>query len=121
MRFPTAYYLFILYTTLVFQPLLLIAEDTLSHVFANTIHIATVHAKYGNNHLQIELVTTSSNRDNNRDHNNDKSYEQVTVHVSSIECNDDFSLDNFHKSYFDFAWFKIPYVFTSLVTPPPKL
>jgi len=53
MRFPTAYYLFILYETLVFQLLILIGKDVLSRTFPDAIHIATGYAKYGNNHLKI--------------------------------------------------------------------
>src|SRR4051812_12394578 len=81
MRYPGAYYLPLLYATFVFQPLFLVAEDILSHTFAGAIHIATVHAKYGNNHVEVELAQTSSDNDCGKNHDSQKSEEQTSVHI----------------------------------------
>ena len=91
------------------------------NTFADAIHIATVHAKYGNIHLEIELRATGSDDDNCKNHHPEKSAEQQTVYVSQEEDRYDFSLNKFDKDYFGFAWFKLPFVCISLPTPPPKI
>ena len=66
MKVPIAYYLLLLYVTVMFKPLIPIVSDAVSHTFAEAIHIATVHAIYGSNHLEKELSETSSETNTNR-------------------------------------------------------
>ncbi|MEP6512575.1 MAG: hypothetical protein ABJA79_01805 [Parafilimonas sp.] len=63
----------LLYLTVVFKPAIPIISDALSHTFADAIHIATVHAKYGNNHLEKELATEGFDNDNSKNQNTVKS------------------------------------------------
>lgn len=59
MRFTAAYFLLLFYTTVLFGQLVPIVKDVLSHIFAEAIHIATVHAKHGSNHLSKEIEDTT--------------------------------------------------------------
>ncbi len=120
MRFPTAYYLMLLYLTVVFKPAIPIISDALSHTFADAIHIATVHAKYGNNHLETELATEGSDNDNSKNQNTVKSEEQIPVHVPEDECTFDFSLNSFNKSYPVFKNYTLSAIFIAKQIPPPK-
>ena len=59
MKFAIAYYLLLIYATVILKPLIPVVEDVLIHCFAEAYHVATVHAKYGNNHLEKELANTN--------------------------------------------------------------
>ena len=48
------------------QPLIPIAEDAIEHCFAEAYHVATVHAKYGNNHVEIALADDAKDEDNSK-------------------------------------------------------
>ena len=61
MRFPAAYYLLLLYCTMMMQCAIPVACDGLSHLFNEEEHIATIHAVYGNHHLQREEAAVSQN------------------------------------------------------------
>lgn len=104
----------------IFKPLIVIVEDALSHAFSEVMHVQTVHANYGNNHVEVELASTNSDNENRKNHNNDKSEEQVTAHFSQGEYAYDFSLNNFHQQNNSFPVFKLPFVFIPFQIPPPK-
>ncbi len=58
---PTiAYYLLLLYTTVMLKPLLPLISDAASHFFAGAYHEATVHAKYGVHHVDAELANAGA-------------------------------------------------------------
>ena len=119
MRVPIAYYLMLLYVTVMFKPLVPIVSDALSHTFSEAIHIATVHAIYGSNHLENELSTTST--DTNSKHQNSISTEdQVPVHVSTNECIYDFCCNGTGKDYFSLKLYKLKSGFILKNFPPPK-
>jgi hypothetical protein len=44
MKFAIAYYLLLIYSTVILKPLIPVAEDALFHCFAEAYHIASVHA-----------------------------------------------------------------------------
>ncbi len=56
MKYAVAYYLFLLYCTVLLRCAIPVACDALSHVFNEEEHIATIHAMYGYNHLQKEIA-----------------------------------------------------------------
>src|ERR1022692_2264038 len=85
MRAPIAYYMMIVYFTVMFKPLLPIVRDVVSHTFAEAIHIATVHAIYGSNHLQKELAQTCDSNSNNKHQGPNNGQDEVQVHVSATE------------------------------------
>ncbi len=106
MRFPTAYYLMLLYLTVMLKSLLPTINDAVSHTFSEAEHLATVHAKYGDNHLESALARTESDSDNSKNQNTVKTTEPVPVHISEDECMYDFSstgqsLQAYEKYYND--------------------
>ena len=58
MRFPAAYYLLLIYCTVLMRCALPVACDALSHLFNEEEHLATVHAVYGSHHLAAEVAGT---------------------------------------------------------------
>jgi hypothetical protein len=89
MRFPVAYYLLLLYLTVMLKPLMPLISDAWDHAFSESIHIATVHAKYGANHLQSVLADNASdNNSNGKNQNTVKSAEVMPVHIhqETVTC-----------------------------------
>ena len=41
------------------RPIIPIISDLLDHEFSETIHMSTIHAKYGSNHLDFEIASKS--------------------------------------------------------------
>jgi hypothetical protein len=118
MRFTTAYYLLLLYSLVMFKPLMPLVSDVLSHVFAEAIHIATVHAKYGSHHLEKELAKTAG--DNSKNHNAVLSEENLTVHISTNEYSYYFYSGRQNKNYPVLKLHNIEDIFISKQVPPPK-
>ncbi len=119
MKVTAAYYLMLLYITVMLKPLLPLVSDAISHTFAEAIHIATVHAIYGSNHLQKELSDTAEANTNNK-HQNNNSEDQVPVHVSGKECLYDFPFNTKDEYY---SYLKLQYLNSGYVLknfPPPK-
>jgi len=117
MRAAIAYYMMILYCTVISKPLILIVKDKLSHTFAEAIHIATIHAFYGANHLQKEIDQTSTDATNDK-HQHNNNAEQV--YVSANEFKFDFCNAIIHKIYFISSQKEIIINFISKHFPPPK-
>lgn len=120
MKFPIAYYLLLLYLTVILKPLMPLIGDAWEHTFAESIHIATVHAKYGANHL--EKTIAEAGPDNTSRHQTSlKSVEVVPLHITeesqSIRL---FALStgNQHNHY---QLDSMPLVFITGNYPPPKL
>jgi hypothetical protein len=120
MKHPGAYYLVLLYVTVMLKPLMPLISDAWAHTFAESIHIATVHAKYGANHLEKELSATSSENENNKAHNSVKTEEPFPPHLTFTECNDEVSLNAFDISYPVFNLNIPEAVFIFNQAPPPK-
>ena len=120
MRVPIAYYLMLLYVTVTFNPLVPIVSDAISHTFSEAMHIATVHARYGSNHLEKELSNTASDNANSKHQNNINAEDQVPVHVSTNECMFDFCFTRTGKDYFSLKLYKLKAGFILKNFPPPK-
>lgn len=120
MKFALAYYLLLIYSTVILKPLIPVIEDGLSHCFAEAYHIATVHAKYGNNHLENEIAGTSDNTDNSSNKNTLKEDDAVSVHVVSIEENCCFEIANTILSYIIQPKSPLCKIVLSKTVPPPK-
>ncbi len=120
MRFTTAYYLMLLYITVMFKPLIPIISDILSHTFSETIHIETIHAVYGSNHLEKELASTSSDNANSKSQKNINTEDQVTVHISANECLYNFPISKADKSSSFLKLFNLKAGFILKQSPPPK-
>jgi len=60
-RYTSTYILFLVYIISSFGRVIPVVNDFISHTFAEAIHIAIVHAKYGSNHLGMELEKADRN------------------------------------------------------------
>ncbi len=119
MRYTTAYYLVLLYVTVMLKPLIPIISDELSHSFSEAIHISTVHAKYGSHHLEKELAA-SANDNAGKNQSQMTPGEQVLVHIGSDELKYNFALKVSLQDYSLCKPFKLSTVFISKEGPPPK-
>ncbi len=119
MRFTIAYYILLLYLTVMFQPLIPIAYDAWSHAFAEAYHISTVHAKYGSHHLEVSMAKANEN-DNSKNQNSVKAEDQAPVHVSQNEYNYKFCLTPLAIQFSSIQQSKLLSVFILKHTPPPK-
>lgn len=120
MRFTTSYYLLLLYCTVMFNPLILIVKDAVSHSFAEAYHVLVIHAQYGADHLENELANSGSNNDNSKNQSTVKSEEQVPVHVSAMEYQINFSLSITSEYFHSHDPENLPSVFILKQIPPPK-
>ena len=80
MKHPAAYYLLLLYCTLMVRCAMPVACDALSHLFNEEAHIATVHAVYGSHHLQAEVAGAASDTQSSK-HTNSGQDEPTVVHT----------------------------------------
>ena len=110
----------LLYVTVMLKPLIPIVSDALSHTFSEAIHIATVHAIYGSNHLGKELAGTASDDVNNKPQKSINTEDQVTVHISANECLYNFSVQRTDNPFSLLKLFKLKAGFILKQSPPPK-
>ncbi len=120
MRIPIAYYLMLLYVTVMLKPLIPIVSDALSHTFSEAIHIATVHAIYGSNHLEKELSDTSPDNASNKHQSNANTEDQVQAHLCADECLYSFSGNRANNHSFFLKRSKLKAGFILKYSPPPK-
>ncbi len=118
MKFPVAYYLLLLYTSVMFSPTIPLVKDAIAHTFAAAYHIATVHAKYGNNHLEKELANTSDAQSKNQ--GSEKQLELFAVHITTKNTEDICLIKNCKKAYSFFSEAKILPIVLTIIAPPPK-
>ena len=120
MRVLIAYYLVLLYITVMFKPLIPIVSDALSHTFSKAIHIATVHAVYGSHHLEKEISNSSSGNANSSHQNTVNTEDPMPVHVSTNEWSRGFCFDRTGKDYSSIKLYKLKAGFILKSFPPPR-
>ena len=108
----------VLYVTVIFKPLIPIITDAFEHTFAEAIHIATVHAIYGENHLQKELSNTADS-DRDKSQNTLKGENLISVHICPTENNYVVNLSS-NTVYVVEIINKIEDIFPFNEAPPPK-
>jgi len=118
MKQRIAYYFLLIYTLVLLKPIIATIQDGLSHLFAEAIHIATVHAKYGSNHLQREVGDLGSN--SGRNHAVSPPEESFSPHINANE------IIFFYCSLIspDFPMIRNPELLCVILSrqgPPPKL
>ena len=120
MKVLIAYYLVLLYITVMFKPLIPIVSDVLSHTFSKAIHIATVHAVYGSHHLEKELLNSSSDNASSSHQNTVNAEDPVPPHVSTNEWLYDFYFDKTAKAHSSMKLYKPKAGFILKSLPPPR-
>lgn len=119
MKFATAYYLVLIYATVILKPIIPVVQDALVHCFAEAYHIATVHAIKGNNHLEKELAGSGADADSNKTQKADKA--EQAIHETAIDFAYDFLYPNFLKNHHSFSNELLSNVFIDFVNPPPRI
>ena len=82
MKSDIAYYLLLLYITVIVHPLLPIVHDGWEHEFNETEHLSHVRSYNGIDHLEKELKNTNSEGATNKNQNSLRAEDQVSFHVS---------------------------------------
>ncbi len=109
----------LLYITVMLKPLIPIISDAFSHTFNEMAHIATVHAKYGSNHLATQLADTGRD-DNSKNQSLVKSVSEVPLHVPVGKSSFIFRSNKANKNYCLFTLHNISEVYIFSQSPPPK-
>ena len=120
MRFPVAYYLLVLYCSVMIRCALPVACDAFSHIFNEEEHIATVHAAYGSNHLQAEVASTVS--DNKTPHHaaSVQQDDPTVVHTFPQGYNSNFIVEMPLLSHSDFTSYRLSVADADCINPPPE-
>ena len=119
-KWATAYYLLLLYATVALKPALPLISDFLSHTFAETQHIATVHAHHGEHHLEHEMAETGEDHDHEQNHSLPKAEDLIQVHLGEKGYSVMFGIADLTPCYPLFVNQKLPFTFLSKHSPPPK-
>ena len=119
MRFATAYYLMLIYIAVMFKPLIPVLNDAYAHAFAQAIHEATVHARYGDNHLQKDLAA-GADAENSKNQKACNPEDQYPVHVTTNTSDNQLHVERISSNYVLYRSSLIPPVFLSTIAPPPK-
>jgi hypothetical protein len=118
MRLPISYYLLLLYTITTFRPLIPIARNAFEHTFSKAIHLATVHAIYGSNHLQKEIANDVP--DNNKQQSNTTGENQLQPHIAANTGLFKYFAYLINIHFFISKFFRLKPGFGSMFTQPPK-
>ena len=120
MRHSIAYYLLILYVSFLVRPLLPFVTDFLDHEFSETIHLSTIHAKYGSNHLDKEIASKSGDNKTDTNHNNNNSVDPIPSYINEKESfiNHYFGYSSPHQ--FNFTHQKISCIPIKIQERPPQ-
>ena len=121
LKSPAAYYLMLLYATVMVKPLLPVVNDFISHQFNGIEHISLVHALYGNQHLQNEIAESDSDKKGTRNQNIAKSFEGVSLHLVQGTNTEERTVNNIIIKFMLLNT-RIPsFVLISNQGPPPKV
>ncbi|MEO6329696.1 MAG: hypothetical protein ABIO55_12220 [Ginsengibacter sp.] len=120
MKSPTAYYLLLLYVTLILKPLMPFVIDEWDHQFNEIEHVSIVHARYGSHHLEKELANSTADNNKNKDQNTTKTEDSIPFHLLAKVCKYDLVIDKSATQYFSLTLNKLPSVCISSQGQPPK-
>ena len=120
MKSTTAYYLLLLYLTVMFRPIIPVIEDAWSHTFNKAEHLSTVHAHQGKNHLDVEVADKASENDNSKNQKTIKIEDQFTSHICTPIYKFICSFKKAKHQYSPLQACQITAAFISVQGPPPK-
>lgn len=119
MKFTIAYYLFLIYATVILKPLIPVAEDTVMHFFGEAYHIATVHAAEGKDHVEKEMADSGKDDAFSKTQKIDKAEQSLheTIAGSAFNFTNPYPL-LYHYSFLNqfLRNIYIPYI-----NPPPRI
>ena len=115
-----AYYLILLYVTVMLKPFIPVIADIWEHDYNEMEHITLVHAKYGRNHVQKEVAESSANDDQNKTNNILSSEDQVPSHILADGFNPEFSVRSGAIKFFPLRNCNFSSVIIIQKGPPPK-
>lgn len=121
MKSPAAYYLMLIYITIMLKPLFPIASDWWAHEFNETEHLSYVHALMGTNHLDKQLAETNADDKNSKNQSILKLQEQHPYHVATDEYKFEFASHRFSLEYVGLFVKKLAFVIIPNPGPPPKV
>jgi hypothetical protein len=119
MKFATAYYLLLIYATVMLKPLIPVAEDALFHCFAEAYHVATVHAIEGKNHVEKEMAASGADDTSSKKQQADKA--EQSIHETTI----DYTLSPLIPypliCVYPFIKESIRNIYIDFINPPPRI
>jgi hypothetical protein len=115
-----AYYLMLLYITVMLKPLIPIVGDWWQHEFNEMEHLSHVHAIYGNHHLQNEIADTGSDNDHSKSQSVLNSEDQVAFHLLVAEYKNEPHSIIADKQFATLNYLKPSSVLISPEGPPPR-
>jgi len=118
MRFSIAYYLLLLYTLVMLKPLLPLVCDAWGHAFAEARHIASVHAKYGEHHLEKQLAAEQDNSTKNEA--GIKTFDAAPAHYPATQTEAAIKHTPAKKQYIPFLQGSLSSTPSCIIVPPPE-
>lgn len=95
-------------------------SDAYNHAFSESIHLSTIHAKYGSNHLESTLAKAGADNDNNKNQKGLRADQPFLVHLNWEQPFYDFSIDKLNNHYSLFKLFRLPSTLLGKFAPPPR-
>ena len=119
MRFTIAYYLLLVYVSVLFRPAFPLVSDALSHFFSESVHLSTIHMVYGEQHLQKEMAAENAESKKSSSHSSEKSIELFAIHLLQSDVQFSFLKRISNYIFPLFLVNKLPLWCTLQNVPPP--
>jgi len=119
MKFAAAYYLLLLYATIIVKPIIPVAEDILVHCFAEAHHIATVHAVEGKNHVEKEMAKSGNDDTSSKKQKTDKT--EQAIHEIAIDNSFNLLSPNPLKNIRTLLNISLWSIYIDFANPPPRI
>lgn len=117
MKGTIAYYLMLLYVTVMVQPLVPIISNAWAHEFETINHLQTIHAKYGEHHVELAIAKTNNNSDKSK--NTTKTKDTANEHLP-LKPEKNAVTPQLVVTLHILKASMLPPVHSLLPTPPPK-
>ena len=120
MKFTTAYYLMLLYSSVMLSPVIPLIKDVVSHSFAEAYHMSVIHARFGAHHAEDEMANSGAENDAGKNQTTTKSEQQVPVHLVPLAYTINITSTLIKVTNPNFKTYNLPSVFISRFIPPPR-
>jgi len=119
MKFALAYYLILIYATVMLKPIIPLAQDAIVHCFAEAYHEATVHAMEGNDHVEKEMADSGADDDATKNQKADKT--EQTIHETGVVYV--FHFINLYSLVCNYPFINAPLsnTYIAFINPPPRV